>query len=147
MIIVAGGLTVAASASETAVAATPASACAASTVIEITSFAFTPPSVTPGHSSTANLTALNCTAQSQQTSEIWSGRYVGSSGGTNPPPGCPIIDPISMAVDFAPHTAVTTSLTYAVPLTCTATDLIVTVNIFGKNGTLLATGTATLVIA
>jgi hypothetical protein len=141
--IIAGGLT-AAIGSGTAAAATPAQACAVSTVIEITNFAFHPPAIPPGQSSTAALTALNCTDQPQQTSEIWSGRFVGPSGAI--PPGCPAIDPIAFAVDFPPNGAVSTSVRYSVPLSCTATQLIVTADIYGTNGVLLAQGTAVLEI-
>jgi hypothetical protein len=73
----AGGLT-AAIGSVPAVAATPAQACPVSTVIEIEHFAFDPAAIPPGGSSTATLTALNCTDLTQQTTETWSGRFVGT---------------------------------------------------------------------
>ena len=139
MIITGGGLTVTA-VSGTAVAST--SACPVSAVIEIAHFAFNPATVSPGQSSTATLTAVNCTDQSQQTSETWSGRFVGLSTGI--PPGCPVIDPIAFAVTFPPNGTVSTSETYLVPPSCTATQLIVTANIYGKSGELYAHGTATL---
>jgi hypothetical protein len=143
MIIMAGGLT-AAVGGGTATAATPAPVCAVSTVIEITHFAFNPPVIPPGQSSTATLTARNCTDQTQQTSEIWSGRFVNASGTL--PPGCPVIDPISIPVNFPPLGTVSSSVGYTVPRSCTATQLIVTVDIDGKNGALLAKGTAVLQI-
>jgi len=141
MITLAGGLT-AATGSGTAIAATPAPACTTSAIIEIAHFAFNPPAVAPGQSSTGTMTALNCTDQPQQTSEIWSGRFVGPGVGI--PPGCPAIDPIAFAVNFSPHGTVSTSVGYLVPLTCTATQLVVTADIHGKNGVLLAQGTAIL---
>lgn len=141
MIIIGGGLTVTGMGG-TAFAA-PA-ACSVSTVIEITNFAFNPPAVAPGQSSTATLTALNCTNKTQQTSEIWSGRFVGPSTGI--PPGCPAIDPLSLAVTFPPNGTVSSAVTYSVPPSCTATQLIVTVDIYGNDGVLLAHGTAVLEI-
>ena len=143
MIIIASGLTAAAG-SGTAIAATPSQACAVTTVIEITHFAFSPPAIPAGQMSTATLTALNCTAQRQQTSETWSGRFAGPGGGI--PPGCPAIDPISLGANFPAHGSVSTSVGYSVPLSCAATQLIVTVDINGDNGVLLAQGTAVLEI-
>jgi hypothetical protein len=145
LIFAGGGLTVTA-ASGTAVA--QAAACPVSGVIEITSFAFNPPAVIPGGSSRATLTAQNCTDQTVAASETWFGQFVGPSVGTpgNPPPGCPVIDPIALPVTFPPNGAVTSSVGYLVPASCTATQLIVTVNIYGTNGVLYAHGTATLQI-
>jgi hypothetical protein len=142
MVIIGSGLTVTA-ASGTA-AASP-SACPVSAVIEITSFAFNPPAVAPGHSSTATLTAVNCTDQSQQTSETWYGQWAGPSTGTLPA-GCPVIDPVAVPVTFPPNGTVSTSITYSVPAACTATQLTVTADIYGNNGVLLAHGTAVLQI-
>lgn len=144
IIIITAGFTAAATAG-TASAVTPAQACATSTIIKITSFDFNPASVTPGNSSTATLTALNCTAQSQQTTETWSGRFTGPSSGTIPP-GCPVIDPIAFGVSFPAHGTVSRSVGYLVPASCTATELTVTADIRGTNGTLLAEGTAVLKI-
>jgi len=145
LIIAGGGLTVT-TGSGTAVA--QASACPTPGVIEITSFAFNPPAVPPGGSSTATLKAQNCTDQTLQANETWYGQFVGPSGGTlgNPPPGCPVIDPIDFAVTFPPNGSVTSGVEYSVPASCTATQLIVTVDIYGTNGVLYAHGTATLEI-
>jgi hypothetical protein len=142
VIIIGSGLTVTA-ASGTA-AASP-SACPVSAVIEITSFAFSPPAVAPGRSSTATLTAVNCTDQSQQTSQTWYGQWAGPATGV-PPAGCPAIDPIARPVTFPPDGTVSESMTYSVPSSCTATQLTVTANIYGTNGALLAHGTAVLQI-
>lgn len=116
---------------------------ACSGVIEITRLAFYPPDVSPGHLSTARLTAINCTGTSQHTSEVWSGRFTGP--GTAIPPGCPAIDPIALPANFAPHGQVSSHVDYTVPQSCTATKLLVTVKI-DKNGSVLATKTATLKI-
>ncbi len=142
MFIIAGGLT--ATIGNGTAAAAPAQACAVSTVIEITHFAFNPPAIPPGGSSTASLTALNCTGQPQTTGETWFGRFVRPSGGI--PSGCPVIDPITYTTVFPPHGTVSASVTYTVPPSCTATQLIVTADITGKNGILLAQGTAVLEI-
>jgi hypothetical protein len=138
--IIAAGLTMAVG-SGTASAA-PAQACAVSTVIEITNFSFNPSAVPPGKSSTATLSTVNCTNQPQQTSEIWSGRFVGTSTGI--PPGCPVIDPIAIGVNYPPLGFESTSVGYLVPQSCTATQLIVTVTIDGNNGVVLARGQAVL---
>ena len=143
MIIVGSGLTVTA-VSGTAVAS-PSACSVSSAVIQITHFAFNPPAVAPGQSSTATLTAVNCTNHTQQTNEILSGQWVGPSAGT-PPTGCPIIDPVALPVTFPPNGTISTSTTYTVPASCTATQLIVTVDIDGNNGVLLAHGTAVLQI-
>jgi hypothetical protein len=139
---VAGGLMASATGGAEA-AVRPAVPCATSTVIQIESFAFHPAAVAPGGSSTATLAALNCTDQTQQTSEIWSGRFTGPSGAI--PPGCPVIDPIALPVTFPPGGSVATSVTYLVPPSCTASELVVTVDIDGQ-GRVLAHGTAVLTI-
>lgn len=142
MIIIAGGLTT--TIGSGVAAAAPAQACAASSVIEIAYFAFNPSAIPPGQSSTATLTALNCTDQAQTTSGIWYGHFVGPGGGS--PQGCPVIDPLPFVVNFSPHGIFSTSSPYTVPLSCTATQLTVTVNFYGGNGVLLAQGTAALQI-
>lgn len=144
MVVMTGGLA-AAIGSGTAVAATPTQACAVSTVIEITHFAFNPPAVVAGGSSTATLTAQNCTDKAQEATAILSGRFVGLSTGTIPP-GCPVIDPIAFSVDFSPFGSASTSVGYSVPKSCTATDLVLTADFYGTNGVLLAHGTAVLQI-
>ena len=74
---------------------------------------------------------------------MWSGRFAGP--GTAIPPGCPAIDPISLAANFASHGRVSTHVSYTVPQSCTATRLLVTVKI-DKNGRMLARKTAILKI-
>jgi hypothetical protein len=123
-------------------AATPSPAvCASTKIIEITHFAFTPPSVTPGHVGTANLTAVNCTAVSQQTSTIWTGQYSGTGVGL--PPGCPVIDPIAMQANFAPFGTFQGHVGYLVITGCKATRLSVTVR-FDQGSAVLAQATAVL---
>ena len=116
----------------TAAAAAPASAaapaaCATTQTIEISSLAFQPPAVAPGQSSEAVLTAVNCTAQTQQASAEWLGRFVGPAPGI--PTGCPAIDPIVFSMTFPPHGVLTDGVGYLVPGSCTATELVVTVEI------------------
>ena len=74
---------------------------------------------------------------------MWSGRFAGP--GTAIPPGCPAIDPISLAANFAPHGRVSSHVGYTVPQSCMATKLLVTVKI-DKNGRMLARKTAILKI-
>jgi hypothetical protein len=112
-------------------------------VVQITELAFNPPAVTPGGMSTANLAARNCTGTSQQTTAVWLGRFVGSSGGI--PPGCPAVDPLPQPASFAPHGVFRASVGYLVPAGCTANELQVTVEI-EQGGTVLAQATADLTI-
>jgi hypothetical protein len=119
------------------------SICTSTAIIQITHFAFFPSSVVPGQISTATVTARNCTNVPQQTTAIWTGRFTNASGGL--PPGCPVIDPLAMSVDFAPNGTVQSQVGYLVPGCCTATELIVTVR-FEKGGAVVAQATATLII-
>jgi len=113
-------------------------------VILVDSFAFQPAQVLPGQSSTATLTATNCTGASQTVTETWYGRFLGPSTGI--PAGCVAIDPFERSVEFAAHTEVSTATGYLVPTGCTATELAVTVTITGQDGTVLAQPTAYLAI-
>ena len=126
-----------------ATAPTSPAVCTSAQIIQITQLAFHPPTVTPGQSSSALLSAANCTNQTQQTSVIWSGRFLGTSTGI--PPGCPVIDPIALSMSFAPYAQLTASVGYLVPASCTATDLRVTVQIY-KQGALLTQRSADLTI-
>lgn len=140
-LLLAGG---AAAAGATPAVSTGSTACSSTAVIQITAFAFHPPHVSPGQSSSADLTALNCTGATQSTTETWYGQLIGP--GTGIPPGCPAIDPFMRPVVFAPHTPVSTSTSYLVFSGCTATKLAVTVKITGTAGTLLAQQTTYLTI-
>lgn len=127
-----------------AAAAVPRTACAKPAVVKVKSFHFHPASVRPGGSSTATLKAVNCTGQTQQGSEVWFGQFTRAGGAL--PSGCPVIDPFPLPVRFPPHHTVSTGVGYPVSPSCTASRLIVTVDIHGQNGTVLATGTAILKI-
>lgn len=145
--VVAAGLLVAGGAS--ASAATPSASsgpvpCSTTSTIQITSFAFVPPTVAPGQSSTATLAARNCTAQTVQATSYWYGTWIGSTPGI--PAGCPVIDPLPRGLTFPPHGSLTVGTTYLVFPSCTASALQITVKIVGSGGTTLASRTATLTI-
>jgi hypothetical protein len=142
-IAIAGGLMAATTGG--ASAAVPSAACTTSSaVIEIESFAFNPASIPPGGMSTATLTALNCTGQPQVITELWYGRFTGPGAGI--PPGCPAIDPLVMSAALLPHGTVSSHIAYLVPASCTASQLVITVDISGPSGGMLAQGTAVLTI-
>ena len=137
LLVGAGG--VAAAGAPAATAATPLSC---SGVVQINAFAFTPAQVLAGQSSTASLTARNCTAKSQTVNEMWYGRF--SNASTGIPAGCPVLDPFIRSVSIAAHAKTTTATTYTVNSGCTATQLAVTVTISAQDGTVLAQRTANL---
>ena len=142
-VAIAGGLM--AATTDGASAAVPNTACATSSaVVQIESFLFNPASVPPGGMSTATLTVLNCTGQPQVITETWFGRFTGS--GTGIPSGCPVIDPLVMSAALPPYGTGSSHVTYLVPASCTASQLVITVDISGKNGVMLAQGTAVLLI-
>ena len=118
-------------------------ACTTTQTIELTSLIWQPPSVLPGQSSRAIATALNCTGVPQQASEQWLGRFVGPTG--NFPPGCPVIDPLILSVNLPPHGSATSSVGYLVPSGCTATGLVVTVEVI-QQGKVIAQRSADLII-
>lgn len=130
-------------ASATATAA-PAPACAVGTqTIQITGLAFHPPAVAPGQTSQAVLSAVNCTGVAQQASAEWLGRFVGSAPGI--PAGCPVIDPLVLPLNFPPHGQLTSTVGYLVPGSCSATGLVVTVEIL-QNGKVVSQRSAELAI-
>jgi hypothetical protein len=116
------------------------STCVSSQPIQITSLVFQPPVVAAGQTSQAILSAVNCTDVAQQASAEWLGRFVGSSP---IPPGCPVIDPILLPLNFPPHGQLTSSVGYLVPFSCTATELVVTVEIL-QNGKVVTQASAIL---
>ena len=122
--------------------ATPPSAC--SGVLRVDGFVFSPATVLPGGSSTAALTATNCTAQAQTVTEQWTGRF-SSLTSTGVPVGCPVIDPLLRSQVFAADAQATSSTTYVIPTGCAADQLTVTVQL-AQGGTLLGTATAVLTI-
>lgn len=134
--------TTASAAQASASAAAPA-ACATTQTIQISSLFFQPPSVAPGGTSEATATLLNCTAVTQKAATQWVGRFVNASGSF--PPGCPVIDPIQIPVTLAPRSAASATVGYLVPGSCTATALIVTVEVL-QNGTVVDQRSAQLQI-
>jgi hypothetical protein len=112
---------------------------ACSGVVDITHLAFKPSTIPPGGTSTAHLTARNCTGESQNASSTWFGTFTGDNS------DCPVIDPLNQAADFAPYGSVKSKVGYEVPSTCRASDLQITVRI-SENGTVLAQKTADLTI-
>lgn len=121
-----------------------ATAATCSGTVQIDSFAFNPPVVNAGQSSTLTLVAENCTGQQLQTTDIWSGRYVGPDG-TTIPPGCPVIDPIAPSLTLPPNGQGTASQSYVTFAMCPAVALKSTVTI-SSGGVTLASQTATLTI-
>lgn len=125
-------------------AASPGSApgvlCAGGVIID--SFAFYPPQVAPGQSSSAVLGVTNCTATTLATTQTWTGRFIGASTGI--PAGCPVIDPLLRTVSMPPQTEESTVTSYLVLASCTAVELQVTVTIRGTGGATLAQATAVL---
>jgi hypothetical protein len=114
---------------------TAVSGCAG--VVEITHLAFKPAAVAPGSSSTAHMTARNCTGESQSTTSTWKGTYKGDRT------DCPVIDPVSQPANFAPNGTVKSKVGYEVPSGCDANYLQVTVELT-EGGTILAQKTADL---
>jgi hypothetical protein len=108
-------------------------------VVDITHLAFKPPEVAPGGSSTAHMSARNCTDMPVKATSVWIGSFTGDVA------GCPVIDPVGQPADFAPNGTVRSKITYEVPSGCGATDLQFTVRI-SEGGTLFAEKTADLAI-
>lgn len=131
-----------ASASVSAAGAPAPAACTTTVPIQVAGFSFNPGTVARGQSSTATLTLHNCTSQTQQLSETWYGRYLGSSTGI--PAGCPVIDPFLRSVSLPPFATASSSTTYSTFAGCAATALQITVNISNSAGTQLAQAVATL---
>ena len=144
-VVLACAAAISAAGTTAAVAQTPArgTACSTSQPLQITGLSFQPPAVFPGQTSTATVTVLNCTGQSQKAGAQWMGRWVGTSPGL--PAGCPVIDPVILQMSFAPHAQSSSSLGYLVPGSCTASALVVTVEVI-QNGTVVAERSAQLVI-
>jgi hypothetical protein len=111
--------------------------------VHITRLEFTPPSVSSGGSSTANLALQNCTGSRQATTATWLGRFIGSSAGI--PTGCPVLDPLPQQAALAPYGRFRSAVGYQVPVSCTASQLQITVRI-QQGGTILAQQTANLAI-
>ena len=108
--------------------ATAGTPCTSAQTIQISSLIFSPPAVHAGGSSTASANVVNCTAVAQKASAQWMGRFVSASG-TGFPAGCPVIDPLILPVNLPPYGSATSSVGYTVPSSCTANELVVTVEI------------------
>lgn len=124
-------------------AAAPTPVCTGTSVVTITGLAFNPDTVVAGQPSTATLAVANCTAQTQQVTATWLGRFVGADPGV--PPGCPVMDPLPRSMTLSPYSQVFQSVGYVTFAGCTASALQLTVRLSGPSGT-LATRTATLAI-
>jgi hypothetical protein len=114
--------------------------------IAINQFSFSPASVPVGQTSTLTLVLQNCTGQAIQGSTIWRSAF--TPAGTAPPPGCPVLDPVSLSYSIAPGGTATLTLGLGDPIaSCQATGIQATVNVSvnGVTGT-AATATAFLVI-
>ena len=102
-----------------------------------------PRRIVHSHADRAELHRRHCTGQRDLVRAIRRPEH--GHPGTSPP-GCPVIDPIAIAVTFPPDGSATSSVQYSVPASCTATQLIVSADIYGTNGVLYAHGIATLQI-
>jgi hypothetical protein len=139
------GLSLAAS-GPAAAAVHPAVGCtsAASNPIEINGFAFTPPQVAPGGSSTADLITTNCTDTTLTATQEWTAQWLPLAAGGGIPAGCPVIDPLVRSVTYAPGEALAENTAYTAVVGCQAAELAVTVHI--SAGGAQETATAYLVI-
>lgn len=132
------------SASAAQAPATTGAVCSTTQTIQLAGLIFQPPSVHPGQVSTATATAVNCTAQTQQASVQWYGRFIGATG-TPFPAGCPALDPVGFPLTLAPFSSASASLGYLVPSSCTADGLVVTVSVI-QQGKVVAQRSAELFI-
>lgn len=96
--------------------------------IVITQLKFAPPRVAPGHSSTAHLTVRNCTELSAQASSTWVAKFTGNTT------GCPVLDPLSMAITLPPRSTEHYKAGYEAPDGCDASALQLTVRISSSGG-------------
>ncbi|CAG7656022.1 hypothetical protein [Actinacidiphila bryophytorum] len=112
--------------------------------VRLDGLAFDPPSVPAGGTSTASLTATNCSDHDVTVRETWAARFLSGSS-TGVPAGCPVIDPLPRSVTFGPHERVVTSTAYLVFADCTADLLRLTVTV-SQDGVPPASRTADLLI-
>lgn len=117
------------------------SLCSTSQTLTISSLAFQPPAIFPGQNSVLTATIVNCSALPQQASVEWLGHYVGST--TGQPLGCPVIDPLLESLSMSPGSVAMSSVDYLVPGGCTASELVVTVEIL-QQGQVVAQRSAQL---
>jgi hypothetical protein len=113
--------------------------------ISIGQFAFSPPSIPAGQTSTLSLAAQNCTNQTLQGQIIWFGQFTWP--GTGIPPGCPAIDPADLPYTLAPGALyATTGQDGGAISGCLATGLQVTVEFTVSNVGTVAEATTDLTI-
>ena len=86
-----------------------AATCTGTGIVQVNSFAFNPPAINAGQSSTATLVAQNCTPTAISPLVTWAARYVGA--GTGIPPGCLAIDPVANLLAVRANGQGSTSLT------------------------------------
>jgi hypothetical protein len=125
----------------TASAADPA---ACTGTVQVTSFTFDPPSVSPGGNSTATLVVQNCTNAAVSISGTWFGRFT-APGVTGIPAGCPAIDPLVKQSNIAANGTATQTMGFSTFAQCTATELDAVVNLSAA-GTTVGSFTAPLTI-
>jgi hypothetical protein len=124
---------------------TPAANPAACTgTVQVTSFTFSPSSVSPGGRSTATLTVQNCTSAAVSVSGTWFGRFT-APGVTGIPSGCPAIDPLVQSSTIAANGTATQTMVFTTFAQCTATELDAMVNL-SAGGTTVGSFTAPLTI-
>jgi hypothetical protein len=116
--------------------------------VQVTSFTFSPSTVTAGTNSTATLVLQNCTSTALSVQGIWAAHF--SEPGVNGvPPGCVAIDPLAQQSNLPANGTATQTLTFstfgATIATCAATGLDASVNLT-SGGTALGTATAHLTI-
>jgi hypothetical protein len=124
---------------------TSAAAPAACTgTVQVTSFTFSPSTVSPGGRSTATLTVQNCTGTAVTVTGTWFGRFT-APGVTGVPTGCVVIDPIQQQSTIAANGTATQTLGFSTFTQCTATELDAVVNL-SAGGTSVGSFTAPLTI-
>jgi hypothetical protein len=127
----------------TTVAADPA---ACTGTVQVTSFTFTPSTISPGGQSTATLMLQNCTSSAVSVSTIWFGTFT-APGVTGQPAGCPVIDPLpATPMTIAANGTLSATQVYRVFAQCTATELDAKVNL-SAGGASVGTFSAPLTIA
>lgn len=126
-----------------AAASTPTAAASCTGIVQITHLDFTPSSVSPGSTATADLNVRNCTSSRQATTATWFGRFIGTGPGI--PTGCPALDPLPRPATLDPYGRFHSSVGYLTPVSCTAVRLHITVQI-QQGGAVLAQKTADLTI-
>ena len=114
--------------------------------IAIRQFAFSPTTVAAGQDAMLTLVLQNCGTTAVTGSTVWASRFTYSTG-TGIPPGCPVMDPLSLNYSIAAGaTATQTSQLGDSFATCLATGITATVTVNVGNVGAAATASANLVI-